>query len=71
MGEIRICLLKELNDFTVKRRIHNKKEIIKHCHISATHDLIAVQYDGPHLFFYSYERAKPLGFLLLEDLVQI
>jgi hypothetical protein len=71
LGEIRICLLKEISEFTLKRRIYNRKEIIKHCLISASHDLIAVQYDGPHLFFYAYERGKPLGFLLLEDLVQV
>ncbi len=39
--------------------------------ISSLHDLIAVQYDGPHLFLYAYERAKSLGFLIVEDLVKI
>jgi hypothetical protein len=63
--------LKEISEFSIKRRIYNDKEMIKHCCISPTHDLIIVQYDGPHLFFYSYERAKPLGFLLLEDLIQV
>lgn len=71
MGEIRIYVMKELSDFSLKRRIYNNNEMVRHCYISAPHDFIAVQYDGPHLFFYSYERAKPIGFLLLDDLVQI
>ncbi len=71
MGEIRIYVMKELSDFSLKRRIYNDKEMIRHCYISAPHDFIAVQYDGPHLFFYSYERAKPIGFLLLDELVQV
>lgn len=59
-------------DLPLKRRIHNRKEMIKLCEVSPLHDLIIIQYeDSPYLFFYSYERGKLVGFLVLEDLVAL
>ena len=54
MGEITICDFKEVDDLPAKRKIINKKDILQFCVMAQEHDVIAAQYQPPHLFFYSY-----------------
>ena len=72
MGEIKICTLKQISDLPQKRRIHNEQEQIKFCEISALHDLVVLQYEfSPYVFFYSFQKGKLLGFLIIEDMVAV
>lgn len=69
-SEDAICLYQhspKQSTFELKRSISHHDDYIRVAECSCLHDLIAFTYGGNVLYFYTHERSKPIGSLLLNS----